>query len=226
MTDFRTLHSMLIEMHGGMLTLAAFCTFAMVITRFHQRMRRKCEWYGIFWVLDGFFEKLARYAEPTSYLATIAGFTGLVVSSIVGYYAWPAEVLMNHPLSLNKIMVAIFSAEFWAMFLMIRSKFGENLWKYDALATLYVCTGFAGFFFMVLTGSLGGHMAGVHSPGKGSVLDPIYDLLGIRTDVLWLDTVTFLILAFSNVILILLLLYIFTTNLRREGTRVSCSRSG
>jgi hypothetical protein len=51
------------------------------------------------------------------------------------------------------------------------------------LSILYTCTGFAGFFFMVLTGSLGGHMTGIHVPGRGSVLDPVYDLLGINPNV-------------------------------------------
>ena len=129
MADLRALHSMLIEMHGGMLTLAAFCTFAMIATKFYQKMRRKSEGQGAFQMMDEFFEKLFRYVEPTAYLATIGGVIGLVVSSIVGYYAWPVKVIMNSPLALNKIMVTIFSTEFWLVFLLIRTKYGENLWK-------------------------------------------------------------------------------------------------
>lgn len=201
---------MLIEMHGGMLTLATICTLAIVITKFHQRMRRKSGWYGAFSMLDGFFEKLAKYAEPTAYLASIGGFIGLVVSSVVGYYAWPAEVLMSSPLALKKIVLAVFSTEFWAIFIAIRSKYGESLWEDGGLTVVYACTCFVGFFFMALTGSLGAHMAGVHTPSKGSVLDPIYDLLGISPDAPWIDgpgMVPFLTVAISILVVILYLLY-------------------
>ncbi len=55
------------------------------------------------------------------------------------------------------------------------------MWKNGGLATVYVCTGFAGFLFMVLTGSMGGHMA-----GKGSVLDPVYELLNVNPETFWI----------------------------------------
>jgi len=191
MVDLSAVHSMLIEMHGGMLTLATICILAMAIAKFHQRMRRTSKWYGIFWPLDSLIEKLARYTEPTAYLAGIGGVAGLIASSVVGYYAWPAEALTSSPLGLVKILFSIFATELWALFVLIRSKYGEDLWKNGGLATVYVCTGFVGFFFMVLTGSMGGHMA-----GKGSVLDPIYELLNINPETFWiigLDMVPILI---------------------------------
>lgn len=181
MVDLGALHSMLIEMHGGMLTLATVCIFAMIVVKFHQRMRRTSRWYSIFRPLDSFIEKLARYAEPTAYVAGIGGIVGLVTSSIVGFYVWPAETLMNSSLGLSKVMFSIFATELWISFVVVRSKYGENLWKNGGLAVLYVCTGLAGFFFMVLTGSLGGHMAlGV------SVLDPIYELLELNPEAFWI----------------------------------------
>ncbi len=181
MVDLGALHSMLIEMHGGMLTLATICTLAMVIAKFHQRMRRTSERYGIFWPLDSFIEKLAQYTEPTAYLAGIGGVLGLVASAVVGFYVWPTEALTSSSLGLTKVMFSIFATELWLLFVVIRSKFGEDLWKKSGLATVYVCAGFAGFFFMVLTGSFGGHMA-----GKGSVLDPVYELLGVNPEAFWI----------------------------------------
>lgn len=181
MFDLGALHSMLIEMHGGMLTLATFCILAMIIAKVHQRMRRTSEWYGIFWPLDSFMEKLARYTEPTAYLAGIGGVFGLVISSVVGFYVWPVKTLTSSPLGLNKIMLSIFATVLWILFVAIRSKYGRDLWKYSGLAIIYVCTGFSGFFFMVLTGSFGGHMA-----GKGSVLDPVYGLLGVDPEGFWI----------------------------------------
>lgn len=206
MIDLRALHSMLIEMHGGMLTLATTCILVMVIRAFHQKMRGKANLYAIFSRLDGFIEKMAEYAEPASYVASIGGFTGLVVSSVIGYYAWPVEVLTESPLARNKIMMAILSTEFWAIFILIRTKYGESLWKKGRLATVYVCSGFAGFFFMVLTGSLGGHMTAVHTPGRGSVLDPIYEWLSVRPDILWIGMLPFLVVAVSILIVVFFLL--------------------
>lgn len=80
-------------------------------------------------------EKLFNYAGPTAYLASIGGVIGLIISSIVGYYAWPVKVIMSSPLALNKIMVAIFSIEFWLVFLLIRTKYGEEPWRNNKLAT-------------------------------------------------------------------------------------------
>ncbi len=181
MVDLGAVHSMLIEMHGGMLTLAAVCVLALVIAKFHQRMRRTSERYSVFEGLDSVMEKLVRYTEPTAYLAGMGGVIGLVVSSIVGYYVWPAEALMNSSLGLTKVMFSIFATELWLLFVVIRLKSGEDLWRNGGLAAVYVCAGFAGFFFMVLTGSFGGHMA-----GKGSVLDPVYGLLGVDPEAFWI----------------------------------------
>ncbi len=181
MVDLAAIHSMLIEMHGGMLTLASACILAMVIVKFHQRMRRTSKRYSIFEPLDSFIEKLARYTEPTAYLAGLGGVVGLLVSSVVGFYAWPAEALTSSPLGLVKIMFSIFATELWILFIVIRGKYGDNLWKNGGLATVYVCTGFIGFLFMILTGSMGGHMA-----GKGSVLDPVYYLLNVNPETFWI----------------------------------------
>ena len=54
MVDLAAVHSMLIEMHGGMLTLAVVCILATVVARTHLRMRRTSERYGILWPIDSF----------------------------------------------------------------------------------------------------------------------------------------------------------------------------
>ncbi len=175
MADLISLHSMLIEMHGGMLTLATFCILAIVIARIHLKMRRTNEAYGSSWPMDTFMGKLSRYAEPTAYLAGIGGVIGLITSAIVGIYVWPIELITTSTLGLNKIMFSIFATELWIIFVILRSKYGENLWKNSAIATVYACLGVLGFLFMVLAGSMGAHMT-----GKLSVIDPIFTLFGIN----------------------------------------------
>ncbi len=181
MVDLHSFHAVLIEMHGGMLTLATLCIVGILIARFHRRMRRTAKWYGVFWPLDTILDKLERYAEPTAYLAGIGGAVGLVASAIVGYYVWPAETLMNSSLGLNKIFVSIFATELWILFIVVRSKYGEDLWKNGGLAATYVCIGFAGFLFMITTGSFGGHM----TFGE-SILDPVWQFLGVNVEAFWI----------------------------------------
>ncbi len=213
MVDLGALHSMLIEMHGGMLTLATACILGMVIAKFHQRMRRTTEWYNVFRSLDSLIEKLARYTEPTAFLAAIGGVVGLVVSSIVGYYVWPAEALMSSSLGLNKVMFTIFATELWILFVVTRSRYGEGLWKNRGLAAIYVCLGFAGFFFMVLTGSLGGHMT-----KKLSVLDPVYELVGVNPEAFWIigfDMVpTLITVAFIEIVSVFVIFLYFRRQAR------------
>ena len=175
MVNLISLHSLLVEMHGGMLALATFCILAIVIARIHLRMRRTKESYGGFWPMDSFMGKLARYAEPTAYLAGIGGVIGLITSAIVGIYVWPIELITTSALGLSKVMFFIFATELWIIFVYLRSKYGENLWKNSAMATVYACLGLLGFLFVVLAGSLGAHMS-----GKSSVIDPIFALFGIN----------------------------------------------
>lgn len=193
MVDLSALHSLTIEMHGGMLALATACILGIILVKVHQRLRTTSEWYSPFKRFDSFAEKLMRYTEPTAYLAGIGGVIGLIVSAIIGFYVWPYDVLMNSPLGLTKVMFSIFATELWLVFVVVRTKYGGGLWKNRGLSTAYVFIGLAGSLFMVLTGSFGGHMA-----GKGSILDPVYGLLGVNPDAYWIigfDTLPLLIAA-------------------------------
>ena len=197
MVDLAGLHSVLIEMHGGMLTLAIICIVANVIDRIHLRIRRTNDRYGNFWSTDSVMGKLSRYTEPTAYVAGIGGVIGLITSAIVGIYVWPIELITGSALGLNKVMFSIFATELWIIFVCLRSKYGENLWKNSAMATVYACLGVLGFLFMVITGSLGAHMSDIaHMSNKGSLLDPIFALFGI-------DPVTFGVTGFDFVIILI-----------------------
>ncbi len=60
------------------------------------------------------------------------------------------------------------------------------------MATVYACLGLIGFLLVVLAGSLGAHMA-----LKGSILDPIYTLLGINPITFGVTGFTFVIVFVS-----------------------------
>ncbi len=175
MVDLAGLHSLSVEMHGGMLTLATICILATVVTKIHFRNRRTSDKYGNLWPLDSLMGKISRYTEPTAYLAGIGGVIGLVASAAIGIYVWPLELITGSALGLNKVMFSIFATELWVIFVVLRLKYGESLWKNNAMSTVYSSVAIIGFLFMVLAGSFGAHMA-----LKGSILDPIYDLFGIN----------------------------------------------
>lgn len=187
---------MLIELHGGMLTLATICIIATVIDRIHLRMRRTNDRPGSFWSTDSVMGKLSRYTEPTAYVAGIGGVIGLITSAIVGSYVWPTELITTSILGLNKVMFFIFATELWIIFVGLRSKYGENLWKNSAMATVYTCVGLLGFLFTVIAGSLGVHMSDITQLVKGSVIDPIFALFGI-------DPATFGVTGFDFVIILI-----------------------
>ena len=183
MVDISSLHSMLIEMHGGMLTLATICIIAIILDRIHLRMSGTKNKESGFWSTDYAMGKLARFTEPTAYVAGIGGIIGLILSAIVGTYAWPIELLTSSALGTigwTKVMFSIFATELWIIFVFLRTKYGENLWKNTTTAIMNSCVGILGFLFMVIAGSLGAHMTDIaNMTEKGSVIDPIFELFGI-----------------------------------------------
>lgn len=180
MFDLAPFHNMLIEMHGGMLTLAIICILAIVIDRIHLKMSSGNNSQSSFWSTDSVIGKLYRYTEPTAYIAGIGGVIGLITSAIVGIYVWPLELITTSTLGLNKVMFSIFTTELWLIFVFFRSKYGESIWKSSGMTTLNAFLGILGFLFMVIAGSLGAHMVDItYNLQRGSVIDPIFLLLGI-----------------------------------------------
>lgn len=215
MVAIGTVHSMLVELHGGMLTLAFICIIATVVARTHLRLRRTSESYGIFWPVDSFMGKVAMYAEPTAYLAAIGGVIGLIASAITGFYAWPLELITATPLGLNKVMFSAFAAEMFFVFVFLRSKYGVNLWKNGGTSAIYSLLAVFGFLFMVIAGSYGGHML-----AKGSVLDPVYDLFGISPETFGVtgSNFTIMIASISILVIIVPVALFFYLQRRQQGS--------
>lgn len=205
-------HSVLKEMHGGMLTLATICILAIVIDRIHLRMAGKNGGNGSFWSTDSVTGKLFRYTEPTAYLAGIFGVVGLITSAIVGTYVWPTELITASALGLNKVMFSIFATELWIIFVFLRSKYGENIWKNTGMAILYSCLGLLGFLFVVITGSLGAHLS-----LKISIIDPIYDLFGIDTLTFGVTGNDFMIILIGVSLVLLVVPLILVMYLKRRS---------
>ncbi len=186
--DLIGLHSMLVELHGGMLTLAAVCILATIFAKSRIKIQQTSDNKVTFWPTNSFAGNVARYTDPTAYLAVIGAVFGIVASAIVGFFIWTIEFLTASPLGMTKVMFSVFAIAPLIVFIFIRLKSGESLWRSGSISALYAGLGLLGFIFAVIAGSLGGHMA-----LKGSILDPIYALLGI-------DPLTFGVTGFSFVI--------------------------
>ena len=187
MTSLVAWHSMLVELHGGMLALTAFCIFAILLSRAHFNSRKTSETYGLFWVADSYVGKLAQFAEPTAYLASIGSVIGLIAAAIVGFYVYPLSFITSSPLGLSHVFLAILATDLMIVFVFLRSRYGQGLWNNRGTAAVYAGVGFLGFLCMVLSGSLGGHLA-----GTGSVLDQVYAFVGINPNNFGINSSNFL----------------------------------
>jgi hypothetical protein len=208
-------HSITIELHGGMLALAAFCIIMIIWNAVWKRtLGKKTKRFS------RFFAKAAEYAEPTAYLAAAGGIIGLVLSSITGYlivagsYNSASEALINSPITMNKIMVSIIALELWIVFVAVRSWYGPKLWKAKPLARAYMMIGLSAFGFTMIAGSMGGHMT-----GKGSILDPMLHYFGITYNDPWVlgQEAAYFILVIVNIFLVsYTIFYIYSNRLVRR----------
>jgi hypothetical protein len=215
MVSLPAIHAVTIELHGGMLALAAFCIITIVLASMYKRTLGKKTAR-----LDNFFEKAVRYAEPTAYIAAIGGVIGLILSSITGYLitsgmqTTASEALINSPITMNKIMVSLIALELWIIFIVIRSRHGAGLWNTRPLALTYVMFGLMAFGFTMIAGSMGGHMT-----GKGSILDPILEPLGIDYSMPLVMDVSSAIFAFMLLNALLIISTVFVAYASRMSLR-------
>lgn len=163
------LHTVLVGLHEGMLTLAALSIIVIILASVVRKSSNQR--------LKNLSEKAIAFAEPTSVFGALFGSIILIVSAYVGMFITTSgfDSLPGSQLLMNKTMTAIFALEFWIIFLIIRVRYGKNLWNRNLLATVYAIIGLLGFLFTLETGSIGGTLA-----GKGSILDPLYDMTGIH----------------------------------------------
>jgi len=161
MVTVSSYHTILAELHTGMLVLAGLCVLILAVTRAVPGMRK----YG---------PRVAVMLEPTSYVSAVGGTVVLVLSGIVGILIRSIDVLFMLPVAQNKVMFAVFALNLWVIVIVIRAKFGSSLWDNRRLATTYTLVALAALGFVTLAGSLSGHLTMKESP-----LDPLYQLLNM-----------------------------------------------
>ncbi|MFQ5883506.1 MAG: hypothetical protein ACE5IO_00230 [Thermoplasmata archaeon] len=197
--DLRAVHSVTIELHGGMLTLAAVCIGIKVLDMFWGRFLG--EKGGI---LRRVLRKASEHSTPTILLSAIGGVVGLALSGITGSALMPFETLSRSPIGLNKIMVTAFAMEFWCIMIAMNVAYREDVWKNRQMATMMVLTGGLGYLFSITGGSIGGTMA-----GKESIMEPVWYLLGVDLHSSWIlsSDIVIVLLVAVNVVGILLIVF-------------------
>lgn len=170
MVELSGLHSITVSMHEGMLTLS----FIAVVIRVLCMVIPRIPVIGWFFSRD-FLAKVSHYMEATATLAAIGGIGGIFASAITGtaMFAPGYSTMFGTPLVLNKLMWTIFAVEWWIIFLVLKIRFGKGLWNNRFIGGLHVASAVLGFLFVMLTGSLGGELA-----GKGTILEPFYERIG------------------------------------------------
>jgi len=177
MVDWSGVHSITVSMHEGMLLLA----FIAVMVRFLVNLTPKLPVVGWFFS-DEFLQKTARISETVAFVAGLGGTIGILASAATGTIlsSMRGDILSN--IVLNKIMVSVFAFVFWADFLLIRLKFGdEKVWSNRTLQFFYPLTALIGFILVTVGGSIGGTLA-----GKESIIEFIFDYLGVDKNALWI----------------------------------------
>ncbi len=165
------LHTMTVGLHEGMLTLAGLSILIIVAAKLYRKL------FGRILYID--VDRIVDYVEPVTVIGAIGGVTFLLVSIFIALtlLIGGAGSLVDSPLLMNKVMMSASALEFWVIFIIVRAVHGREIWNKGALSAVYAVIGIAGFLFVMETGSLGGHLA-----GKGSVLDPLYEMFNIAPE--------------------------------------------
>jgi len=177
MVDWSGVHSITVSMHEGMLLLA----FIAVMVRFLVNLTPKLPVVGWFFS-DEFLQKTARISETVAFIAGLGGTIGILASAATGTIlsSMRGDILSN--IVLNKIMVSVFAFVFWAEFIIIRLKFGdEKVWSNRTLQFFYPLTALIGFTLVTVGGSIGGTLA-----GKESIIEFIFNYLSVEKNALWI----------------------------------------
>ena len=172
MVSMSALHALTAELHSGFLTLAFVCIMIVAVSQIVVRFKSWMPKRFVRWAI------LVRgYAEATSYVAAVAGVLGLLLSAYTGMYAWPTSKLLESGVVRNKILFTAYATVLWGAVVFLRMRFGRGLWTCPAMTTVYVGFAFVAYGFIGMAGSLGAHIT-----QGGSVLDPLWSIVGFRVE--------------------------------------------
>ncbi|MBI4274493.1 MAG: heme ABC transporter permease [Rhizobiales bacterium] len=105
---------------------------------------------------------LAKAVDRALVPLLVWGLVSGIVAYVIGLMVWPWETISTTPLGRNHMLVASWTVAYWALLMATRWIQGEALWNG---IMRWVMAGLAvlGSFLLGITGTLGGHLAGVYT---------------------------------------------------------------
>lgn len=120
--------------------------------------------------------RFAEYCDRTAYAAGGIGLVLSIASFVSGFLIWELEAALRSPLIRNKIHTSGLLVVVWTVFMLVRWRYGPALWRSGVLGALYTGLALVGFFFGMLSGSIGGDVA-----GNASGFETLVRLFGVET---------------------------------------------
>lgn len=158
--------------YEGMFMLSSVCIVSIIFFMLYSK--------GLGKILHVDVDNILMYIDPVSIAGASVGVILLMISLYQGFPSLVSGTLTNSQLRANLTMMVVSIIGLWIIFLIIRAKYGKELWHYGPLSAVCSFIGLAGLFFVLMIGSIRGHLM-----GQGSILDPMYDLLGISPLQFW-----------------------------------------
>ncbi|HDP24733.1 MAG TPA: heme ABC transporter permease [Deltaproteobacteria bacterium] len=106
--------------------------------------------------------ELARLSERALVPVLALSLLGALAAVISGFLVWPWEAALSSPLTRNHILMALWSTSLWAVITALIWLIGSALWDGIGRWVMLVLGLIASCLFAI-TGTLGGHLAGVTS---------------------------------------------------------------
>lgn len=100
------------------------------------------------------------------------GLASGVLSILVGLMVWPWDAITTTPMGRNHILLAVWTTAYWAVMLITRILQGETLW-YGLGRWIMAALALLGAGLLGITGTLGGHLAGIYTDLSKIVLRPL-----------------------------------------------------
>lgn len=103
-------------------------------------------------------QSIDRALVPLLSLGLLTGLGAMAIGTLV----WPADAVTTSPMGRNHIILAVWTAAYWAALLFIRWRHGEAVWQ-GAMRWVMVLLAILGSALLGVTGTLGGHLAGIYT---------------------------------------------------------------
>lgn len=164
-------HSVAVEMHQGMFSLAAYMVFGRLVGSLYLWLVPSDQGKFAQWV-----KRAIAITDPAVLVAAIGGLIFLGISILTGFAMedWPVDRLLDSTLVQNKMILTAIITPAWGAFVALRLRRGPALWqdKFDtAVATGLVCVG---WFGAAVIGCISGVLTSGHS-----IFDPIWEAVGV-----------------------------------------------